>query len=81
MEAANLMITIKLLSIVCAVLLVTVVVQTFRIVILIKKVKRQKLKERLLIEIIEERCVPYGDDTFNQRTLGQSIGDCSNAEK
>ena len=52
------MITIKLLSIVCAVLLVTVVVQTFRIVILIKKVKRQKLKERLLIEIIEERSVP-----------------------
>ena len=75
------MTTIKLLSIVCAVSLVTVAVQTFRIVILTKKVKRQKLKERLLIEIIEERCIPYGDDTVNKRVFRQSIGECSNAEK
>lgn len=73
-------IAIKFLSAVCVVLLGAVTIQTLRIVFLTKKIKQQELRERLLTEIIEERCVPDGDDAFDKRGFRQGGGDCPNAE-
>lgn len=73
-------IAIKILSAVCAVLLSAVAIQTLRIVFLTKKVNQQELREQLLTEIIEERCVPYGDDTFDKRGFRQGGGSYPNAE-
>ena len=50
---------ISVLILICVGLICIIVIQILRIAYLNKKVEKLALKERLLTQIIEDRCIPY----------------------
>ncbi|BFL40706.1 hypothetical protein H8S45_12310 [Agathobaculum sp. NSJ-28] len=48
-----------MLILICVGLICIIVIQILRIAYLNKKVEKLALKERLLTQIIEDRCIPY----------------------